>query len=83
MKNDVPAKPKGLSRFDVLNLVIGWGSFILQGSSFLPNSGVVNTALGLCIGGIFVLAIQKAYQVMLASHIGEGGPACFSCKENL
>lgn len=77
MKNDVPAKPKGLSRFDVLNLVIGsiigWGSFILPGTSFLPNSGVVNTALGLCIGGIFVLAIQKAYQVMLAYHVGEGG----------
>ena len=48
----IPAKVKGLSKFDVLNLVIGsiigWGSFILPGTLFLPNSGVINTVLGLC-----------------------------------
>ena len=73
----IPAKVKGLSKFDVLNLVIGsiigWGSFILPGTLFLPNSGVINTALGLCIGGLFVIVIQKSYQVMLRNHVGEGG----------
>ncbi|UTY22862.1 APC family permease [Treponema denticola] len=73
----IPAKVKGLSKFDVLNLVIGsiigWGSFILPGTLFLPNSGVINTVLGLCIGGLFVIVIQKAYQVMLSNHVGEGG----------
>ena len=73
----IPAKVKGLSKFDVLNLVIGsiigWGSFILPGTLFLPNSGVINTVLGLCIGGLFVIVIQKSYQVMLRNHVGEGG----------
>ena len=58
MGSDMPAEKKGLSKFDILNLVIGsiigWGSFILPGSFFLPKSGVLSTVLGLCIGGIFV-----------------------------
>ena len=73
----MPAEKKGLSKFDILNLVIGsiigWGSFILPGSFFLPKAGVLSTVLGLCIGGIFVIIIQKAYQIMLSCHIGEGG----------
>lgn len=75
--NKTPAEKKSLSKFDVLNLVIGsiigWGSFILPGSFFLPKSGVLSTVLGLCIGGIFVIIIQKAYQIMLFCHVGEGG----------
>ena len=77
MGSDMPAEKKGLSKFDILNLVIGsiigWGSFILPGSFFLPKSGVLSTVLGLCIGGIFVIIIQKAYQIMLSCDIGEGG----------
>ena len=68
---------KGLSKFDVLNLVIGsiigWGSCILPGTFFLPKAGVLSTAIGLCIGGFFIAFIQKAYQVMLSCHVGEGG----------
>ncbi|MGP1595122.1 MAG: APC family permease [Treponema sp.] len=71
------AEKKGLSKFDILNLVIGsiigWGSFILPGQLFLPKSGVLSTILGLCIGGIFVIIIQKSYQIMLTCHVGEGG----------
>lgn len=71
------AERKGLSKFDILNLVIGsiigWGSFILPGQLFLPKSGVLSTLLGLCIGGVFVIIIQKAYQIMLSCHVGEGG----------
>ena len=71
------AEKKGLSKFDILNLVIGsiigWGSFILPGQLFLPKSGVLSTLLGLCIGGMFVIVIQKAYQIMLTCHVGEGG----------
>ncbi|MEL3912379.1 APC family permease [Treponema pedis] len=77
MENNNLIKKTGLSKFAILNLVIGaiigWGSFILPGVSFLPNSGIINTALGLCIGGVFVIIIQKAYQVMLRCHVGEGG----------
>ncbi len=46
---------------------------MLTGVSFLPNSGVINTAIGLVVGGIFVVIIQKAYGIMLREHVGEGG----------
>ena len=66
---------KGLSKFDVLNLVIGsiigWGSFILPGTFFLPKAGVLSTVIGLGLGGFFIAIIQKAYQVMLARHVAE------------
>ena len=74
---DTASAKQGLSKFDVLNLVIGsiigWGSFILPGSFFLPKAGVLSTAIGLCVGGFFIAIIQKAYQVMLTCHVGEGG----------
>ncbi len=67
----------GLSKFDIFCLVvgsiIGLGSFVLPGALFLPKYGVISTGIGLCIGGLFVIIIQKAYQVMLANHIGNGG----------
>ena len=46
---------KKLGYFDVFSLVIGsiigWGSFTLPGKQFLSQSGIVNTTLGLFVGG--------------------------------
>lgn len=68
---------KQLTRIDVLGLVIGsvigWGAFTLPGKQFLPTSGVVNTTLGLVIGGILVVVIQNAYHTMLEHNKEEGG----------
>lgn len=68
---------KKLSRFDILGLVIGsiigWGSFTLPGKKFLAESGVINTAIGLVIGGILIMIIQNSYHTMLLHHEGEGG----------
>ena len=56
---------KKLGYFDVFSLVIGsiigWGSFTLPGKQFLSKSGVINTTLGLFIGGALVIIIQFAY----------------------
>lgn len=68
---------KKLTRLDVLGLVIGsvigWGSFTLPGKQFLPISGVINTTIGLIIGGILVIIIQNSYHIMLENNKGEGG----------
>jgi amino acid transporter len=70
-------KKKPLNRMDILSLVIGsiigWGSFTLPGSKFLHESGVINTALGLIIGGIAVTFIQKGYHTMMQKHNEDGG----------
>ena len=75
---------KKLGRFDVLALVIGsiigWGSFTLPGKQFLAKSGVLNTTLGLIIGGVLVMIIQKVYHIMLLEHVEEGGEFTYTLK---
>ena len=63
---------KKLRYIDVLGLVIGaiigWGSFTLPGTKFLREAGVINTFIGLLIGGIFIMVIQNGYHIMLENH---------------
>ncbi len=70
-------KEKTLGKVDILALalgsIIGWGSFTLPGTKFLPQSGVINTALGLVFGGLAITFILSSYQVMMASHSEDGG----------
>lgn len=58
---------KKLRRVDVLALalgsIIGWGSFTLPGTKFFRESGLLNTALGLILGGIAVAFIQKGLRI--------------------
>ncbi|MGT2949699.1 hypothetical protein BU202_00030 [Streptococcus cuniculi] len=68
---------KGLSKLDVIALVIGavigWGSFYLPGNKFLPEAGVINTAIGFVVGGILIYAIQVGYHTMMFHHHEQGG----------
>ena len=68
---------KKLRYIDVLGLVIGaiigWGSFTLPGTKFLTEAGVINTFIGLLIGGIFIMVIQNGYHIMLENHREDGG----------
>ena len=58
---------KSLGKFDifaiVLGAIIGWGSFMLPGTKFLKEAGVINTALGLILGAICIILIEKNYSV--------------------
>ncbi|MGT2957850.1 APC family permease [Streptococcus bovimastitidis] len=68
---------KKLSKIDILALVvgsvIGWGAFYLPGQKFLPQSGLINTALGFLIGWIMIYFVQIAYHVMMLNHKDKGG----------
>lgn len=68
---------KKLNRIDILALalgcIIGWGSFTLPGSKFLPQSGIISTAIGLILGGIAIVFIQQGYHIMMESHKEDGG----------
>ncbi len=75
---------KRLSRIDVFSIVlgsiIGWGSFMLPGSKFLREAGVINTTLALFLGALFIIIIQSSYYVMLDEHREEGGEFSFTYK---
>ncbi|MGY3724672.1 amino acid/polyamine/organocation transporter, APC superfamily [Granulicatella balaenopterae] len=70
-------KKNELGKFDVLGLVIGsiigLGSFTLPGKQFLQQSGVVNTTIGLVVGGLLIMFIQYSYHTMLSVHEKDGG----------
>lgn len=57
----------------VLGAIIGWGSFMLPGTKFLKESGVINTFLGLLFGVVCIIIIEKNYLVMMQNHDEEGG----------
>ncbi|NBJ71642.1 MULTISPECIES: APC family permease [Clostridia] len=73
-----------LNRFDILSLVlgsiIGWGAFTLPGIKFLPESGVINTTIGLLLGGFAIIFIQKGYHIMMQQHAEDGGGFSYTYK---
>lgn len=70
-------KKSRLSKIDVFSIVlgsiIGWGSFMLPGSKFLIEAGVINTTIGIFSGALFIIIIQGSYYIMLQNHDEEGG----------
>lgn len=75
---------KKLNKIDVFSIVlgsiIGWGSFMLPGTKFLNEAGVINTTIGLFLGALFIIIIQSSYYVMLENHNDEGGEFSFAYK---
>lgn len=69
-------KEKMLGKVDILALalgsIIGWGSFTLPGTKFLSQSGVINTAIGLVLGGVAITFILSSYQIMMGTHSEDG-----------
>lgn len=68
---------KKLNRIDILALalgsIIGWGAFTLPGTKFLSESGIINTMIGLILGGIGILFVQEGYHIMMKNHQEDGG----------
>lgn len=79
-------RTRTLSRLDIFSLVlgsiIGWGAFTLPAIRFLPQSGIINTAIGLALGGLVVIVIQNSYHIMLEHHDEDGGEFSYTY-ENL
>ena len=50
---------------------VGWGSFVMPGTTFLPVAGPAGTALGLGIGGIvmMILAVNFHYLMNHLIHL--------------
>ena len=61
--------------------IIGWGSFINPGKKFLPNSGVVGTAIAMILGALVMVIIAASYAYMVPKHPKAGGEFTFT-KDN-
>ena len=52
---------------------VGWGSFVLPGTMFLPNAGPAGTIIGLAIGTAAVIVLAYNYHKMTVNVTTAGG----------
>ena len=93
MNNDnhgaVPGKGEGrggayLSPLAVIALsfgyAVGWGSFVMPGTDFLPSAGPLGTIIGLAIGTVAVVLLAYNYHRATVGIPGAGGAYGFVTK---
>ncbi len=56
-----------------LGAIIGWGCFVLPGTSFLPKAGPLGTALGLLLGAVIIVLISLSYGYLIQKYPVSGG----------
>ena len=52
---------------------VGWGAFVMPGTTFLPVAGPVGTALGLGLGGAVMLILALNFHYLMNRHPDCGG----------
>ena len=52
---------------------VGWGAFVMPGTTFLPVAGPLGTVLGIAIGGLIMLIIAVNYNYLMNRYPDEGG----------
>lgn len=52
---------------------VGWGSFVMPGTTFLPIAGPLGTTLGIAIGGLVMLVIGVNYYYLMNRYPDAGG----------
>ncbi len=52
---------------------VGWGAFVMPGTTFLPIAGPVGTVAGLAIGALLMLVLAANYHFMMIHSEGAGG----------
>ena len=52
---------------------VGWGSFVMPGTTFLPIAGPVGTAVGIAVGAAVMLMIGVNYSFLMNRYPDAGG----------
>jgi amino acid transporter len=56
-----------------LGSAVGWGAFMMPGTTFLPQAGPVGTVIGLLLGSLIMLVIGFNYHYMVVHYPDSGG----------
>ena len=81
MNNSENASPQGLGRYLSplsawalsFGCAVGWGVFVMPGTTFLPVAGPLGTLLGLAIGAVLMLLVGMNYHFLIRRFHGAGG----------
>ena len=60
--------------------VIGWGSFVMPGTTFLPAAGPLGTGIAMAIGAAVMLVIGFNFHYMMKHCPGRGGAYSYAKK---
>ncbi|MBP3854436.1 MAG: amino acid permease [Ruminiclostridium sp.] len=58
--------------------IVGWGAFVMPGTTFLPMAGPVGTALGMLAGSAAIIVIGINYHYMMTRCPDAGGSFTFA-----
>ncbi|MBR3569416.1 MAG: amino acid permease [Oscillibacter sp.] len=59
---------------------VGWGAFVMPGTTFLPIAGPLGTLLGMVVGGAVMLVIGANYHYMMNRCPDAGGTFAYTKK---
>ncbi|MBR3203752.1 MAG: amino acid permease [Solobacterium sp.] len=57
---------------------VGWGAFVMPGTTFLPIAGPIGTALGLGLGAAVMLVLARVYHYLVSRHTDSGGTYAYT-----
>ena len=57
---------------------VGWGSFVMPGTTFLPIAGPLGTLIGVAIGGVIMLVIGMNYHYLMNQNPSAGGTYAYT-----
>ena len=52
---------------------VGWGSFVMPGTTFLPIAGPLGTVIGIALGALVMLVIAGNYHYLIGKYPDGGG----------
>ncbi len=58
--------------------IIGWGAFMMPGTTFLPTAGTMGTTVAMIIGALIMVIIAFSYSYMVAIHPKAGGEVTYA-----
>lgn len=58
--------------------IIGWGAFMMPGTTFLPTAGTLGTTIAMVIGALIMVIIAFSYSYMVAIHPKAGGEVTYA-----
>ncbi len=83
-KNEKGRLPCYLSPLNVWALsfgcAVGWGAFVMPGTTFLPIAGPFGTLLGMLLGGAIMLIIGVNYHYLMSRYPDAGGTFTYTKK---
>ncbi|MBO5623983.1 MAG: APC family permease, partial [Butyrivibrio sp.] len=63
-----------------LGCAVGWGAFVMPGTTFLPSAGPLGTTIGLVVGAIIMFIIGVNYHFLINKYPSSGGTLTYTIR---